>query len=204
MNGPILTGVLAVAVAAAGTLVPAPAPGPPLGQDPDSLPGQVLFDAICAECHSLDPPARQAPPMRHIVRHLRARFGDDGAVLEHVTGYLPDPAAERSALPPMAVERFGLMPPQPLPPDLLREIGGYLLTLDDGAAGSPGDPVRRRRGAARENGVRGMHGHGHGSHRGHGGGAARASAGDDVRGGGASTCIDRASRSGTCPRTGGG
>lgn len=142
---PSSPGVPAPAAGPRSPAVEAPDPGV-AAPSPDATPdveaavraerGRALFDDICAQCHTLDPPANQAPPMRHVVRHLRqALDDDDAAVLRHVLSYVPAPAAEHSLLPAMAIERFGVMPPQPLPAELLNDIGTYLLTLDAPAGG---------------------------------------------------------------------
>jgi hypothetical protein len=129
--------------------------------------GEALFNDICGQCHTVDPPAKLAPPIRHVMRHLRTTFADDGEVLDHLLSYLPSPDAARSALPSMAVERFGVMPPQPLPADILRKVGAYVLTLDDSRTAGAGEGTRTR--MRRHRGHEGARGHG-GMRGGRGGG----------------------------------
>lgn len=120
--------------------------------------GEALFNDICGQCHTVAPPAKLAPPIRHVMRHLRTTFADDAEVLGHLSSHLPFPGAARSALPPMAVERWGVMPPQPLPADILRKVGACVLTLDDSrtAGADEGRRLRMRR----HRGHRGARGHG--------------------------------------------
>ncbi len=91
--------------------------------------GERIFKETCSVCHTMDPPPNLAPPMSHVARHLRQEFDDEDAAVAHVVGYLPAPARERSILPDMPHERFGLMPPQPLPTELLEAVGRYVWFL---------------------------------------------------------------------------
>jgi cytochrome c len=91
--------------------------------------GQRIFGEICSVCHTMDPPPNLAPPMSHVARHLRASFTTEDEAVAHVVGYLPEPARERSILSDMPHERFGLMPPQPLPRPLLEAVARYIWFL---------------------------------------------------------------------------
>lgn len=91
--------------------------------------GERIYKETCALCHTMDPPPNLAPPMSHVARHLRESFADEAAAVAHVVDYLPAPAAERSILPEMARERFGLMPAQTLPRNLLEAVGRYVWFL---------------------------------------------------------------------------
>jgi hypothetical protein len=91
--------------------------------------GERIFKEICSVCHTMDPPPNLAPPMSHVARHLRQEFDTEEAAVAHVVEYLPAPARERSILPDMPHERFGLMAPQPLPTELLEAVGRYVWFL---------------------------------------------------------------------------
>ncbi len=106
-------------------------PPPP----PELEEGKRLFESICTQCHTMDPPPNLAPPMTHVARHLREAFETEEAALAHMRSYIPDPSADRSILPAMAQERFGLMPPLPLPVELLDAIGRYVWYLGGVEAG---------------------------------------------------------------------
>lgn len=91
--------------------------------------GERIYKEICSVCHTMDPPANLAPPMSHVARHLRQSFADEASAVAHVVAFLPAPDAERAIMPEMARERFGLMPAQPLPADLLEAVGRYVWFL---------------------------------------------------------------------------
>ena len=96
--------------------------------------GAAVFGMVCAMCHSIQPPAKAAPPMSHAAGfYLRAHDDADSAVAA-IVAYLKKPSAERSLLPAMAIERFGLMPSQAhLSDDQLRAVARYVLALADTA-----------------------------------------------------------------------
>ena len=123
-------------------------------------PGRQVFDTVCATCHSMDPPPRTAPPMRHVVRHYREAIPDSAAAVERIAAWIVAPDAERSLLPAMARERFGAMPPFLLPEGDRRAVAAYVLSLDDGAASGPGPTGSGARGMGRMKGdtatMRGM------------------------------------------------
>jgi len=113
--------------------------------------GAQLFELVCAMCHSVEPPAKAAPPMSHAAAYYVRRFGATPAAVTAMVAFLKEPAAERSVMPAHAIERFGLMPSQGHLSDAqLEAVVRYALTLADTAHVS---------------------GHGHGGgHSGHGGG----------------------------------
>lgn len=95
--------------------------------------GREVFDAVCSQCHTLQPPPDSAPPMSHVAQEIRARVGTLDAFTEHILTYVPEPDPDRSLLPPQAIERFGLMQAWPLGEDMLRDVAGYVWTLADSA-----------------------------------------------------------------------
>lgn len=116
-------------------------------EGPDPTPeeiarGRQVYELVCSACHTLDPPPDSAPPMRHVVMHLRRDLTTFEAFSEHVRTYVPAPDADRSRLPPMAIERFGLMAPLPLADDVLNSAAAYLWSLAD-SAGAMGPGMGR-------------------------------------------------------------
>ncbi len=91
--------------------------------------GSELYEAICSACHSIDPPMKEAPPFRHVARHLRQQFEDRAAFTTHVVDFVTAPSAEHSALPQRAIERFGLMPAHPIGSERLESVAAYLWSL---------------------------------------------------------------------------
>ena len=121
------------------------------GQDPDPTPAQVaqgqqVFELVCSGCHTLDPPPDSAPPMRHVARHLRQDLETFVELAEQVRTYVREPDAERSLLPPRAVERFGVMPALPLTDDILTAAAAYIWSLSEAGPMGMGGPGMRRGG----------------------------------------------------------
>lgn len=112
--------------------------------------GEQVYELVCSACHTLDPPPDSAPPMRHVVRHLRRDLTTFEAFSEHVQSYVPAPDAERSMLPPMAIERFGVMAPLPLADDVLHSAAAYLWSLSTPAEGEGHSGPRGHRGMAQD------------------------------------------------------
>ena len=109
-----------------------------VGSDPtpeEFARGALVYELVCSACHTLDPPPDSAPPMRHVVRHLRSDLTTFEAFSDHVRSYVPAPDPERSRLPEMAIERFGLMAPMPLADDVLHSAAAYLWSLSDSGEG---------------------------------------------------------------------
>lgn len=77
--------------------------------------GRAVHEQVCAACHSLDPPPREAPPVRGVSRQLHRHFDSAEAAVAFVSEYLVAPSAERAVCDRRAIERFGVMPALPLP-----------------------------------------------------------------------------------------
>jgi mono/diheme cytochrome c family protein len=105
--------------------------------------GEQVFRDVCSQCHTLEPPYNLAPPMRMVSGHLRQAFATEDEAVRHVIEYLRMPQAERSIMPPHAIERFGLMPPQPLPEAMLTAVARYVWSLSAEAA-QGARPMRHR------------------------------------------------------------
>jgi cytochrome c len=105
---------------------------PATAQDAPPLEGEQLFQLVCAMCHSVNPPAKAAPPISHAAAYYIRMQGDRERALSAMVTFLREPSVETSAMPPHAVERFGLMPPQSHLTDAqLRAVALYSLSLAD-------------------------------------------------------------------------
>jgi cytochrome c len=100
--------------------------------------GEQLFQRVCSACHSLEGPPQMAPPMTHVARHYRQAFGDRERGTAHMVAFVREPSAERSVLPAHARERWGLMPPLPLPEAELRAVAEYVWQLPEPGGGMGG------------------------------------------------------------------
>ena len=95
--------------------------------------GKQLVSTVCAACHTEQPPPKLAPPLAHVSNRYRMQFdGDRDKALERIVAWIKAPAKEKSMMPPMAIERFGLMAPLPLPDDQLRAAAAYVWSLSEG------------------------------------------------------------------------
>lgn len=116
--------VVALAVAAA---VPLSAQQ----QDPLSD-GELLFQLVCAMCHSVEPPMKTAPSMSHVSAFYLREYEDFEAAVTAMVDFLKEPTVERSVIPAMAIEQFGLMPAQAHLSDAqLEAVARYVLELAD-------------------------------------------------------------------------
>ncbi|GMV07111.1 MAG: hypothetical protein AMXMBFR53_33860 [Gemmatimonadota bacterium] len=119
---------------------------PPEPTDSVLLEGKQTFDQVCAACHTLEPPPNLAPPMRMVSMHLRQAFPGEEEAVAHVLAYLPAPDTAKAVMPAHAIERFGLMLAQPLPPETLEKVARYVWSLSEGMQGMEGMEGMRGRG----------------------------------------------------------
>jgi mono/diheme cytochrome c family protein len=98
--------------------------------------GQKVVRTLCVACHSEQPPAKLAPPLAHISRRYRMVLGDRDSAIARITAWVQAPAKERALMPSMAIERFGLMAPFPIPEAQRRAAAAYVWSLSEGAAGA--------------------------------------------------------------------
>lgn len=101
----------------------------------ETVPGRGTWEGICRVCHSLVPPARQAPPMAHVVGHYRAADSTVAGAAARIAAWVRSPARERSLLPAMAIERWGLMPPVAIGEREAGDVARYVISLADSADG---------------------------------------------------------------------
>lgn len=101
-------------------------------QQAASSEGEQIFQLVCAMCHTVNPPAKTAPPMSHVSAYYLRQHADRDSAVAALVSFLREPSAERSILPAMAIERFGLMPSQAhLSNAQLTAAARYVLQLAD-------------------------------------------------------------------------
>ena len=92
---------------------------------PEALEGQSFYPA-CHVCHDpeLDPPL--GPPMWGVQRQYKNNTLDDEDFVQTMVEFVKMPTLEK-AIHKEAVKQLGLMPPLPLPDDMLSKIATYIL-----------------------------------------------------------------------------
>ena len=100
--------------------------------------GKAIVGTIYSACHTEQPPPKTAPPLSHVARRYRIMAGDSAAALARLTAWIAAPAKDRSLMPAMAIDRFGLMAPLPLPEEQRLAAAAYVLSLADSAQGMQG------------------------------------------------------------------
>lgn len=98
--------------------------------------GKVVFDTVCATCHSLNPPMLKAPPMLMVAGHYVDARSTDEAAMAAMKEWLRGPDSTKSLLPAHAIQRFGLMPPLALPADDIDAVVAYVFA-ERAKAGNP-------------------------------------------------------------------
>lgn len=94
--------------------------------------GEQVFQTVCSVCHSVQPPHKAAPPMAHAAAYYLRRHGNADSAAAAIVAYIKQPVAERSAMPPHVIKRFGIMPPHGhLSEAQLAAAARYVLTLAD-------------------------------------------------------------------------
>lgn len=91
--------------------------------------GRGVYDAVCAECHAIEPPPLTAPTLREIVDRYHEAYLDPAEALDHLADYIREPAPSKSQLPQVMIDEWGVMPPQPLPPDDLAAVAWFIWNL---------------------------------------------------------------------------
>jgi cytochrome c len=150
MKKPGLPLLMALATATCGhTAREAPrSPDPGLTGDPvastaTAMEGQAVFEFACSQCHTIDPPAQNAPPLSHIARHYRAEFGTRETTTTRIVEWLRAPSPDRSILPAHAIGRWGVMPPAALGDAEATAVASYVWSL---AEDRPGPMAQRGQG----------------------------------------------------------
>lgn len=107
---------------------------PAAGDSTQYARGRQVVETVCAACHSMHGPPKAAPPFRMVVMHYRRHARDSAAAVQRITEWVASPSAERSLLPPMMRQRWGLMPAVSLPEEQRRAAAVYLLATSPGRA----------------------------------------------------------------------
>lgn len=98
--------------------------------------GKVVFETLCATCHSMNPPALKAPPMLMVAGHYVDARSTEDAAMAAMKEWLRGPDSTKSLLPAHAIQRFGLMPPLALPADDIDAVVAYVFA-ERAKAGNP-------------------------------------------------------------------
>lgn len=118
--------LLSVALLAAPVVAAARQGAPQQTTTPD---GKATFETVCSTCHTMDAPPTKAPPMTHVARRYRMIFPSEAEGVAAITAWIAHPDTARSRMPAMAVARFGVMAPLPLPEAQRREVARYVWRL---------------------------------------------------------------------------
>lgn len=91
---------------------------------PDATEGKTLYPA-CHICHNqaLDPPL--GPPMWGVQRRYKMNTLDTEDFIERMVAFVKAPTLE-TAIHDEAVTQMGVMPPMPLPDEMLKKIASYI------------------------------------------------------------------------------
>jgi mono/diheme cytochrome c family protein len=103
--------------------------------------GKTTFETICAACHSVNPPAKLAPPMSHVSRYYKRTYSSETEFVEAVVRWVREPDRERSKMPAHVFDNFAIMPAFPLPEPQLREVAKYIWTLAPAEAAPAATPA---------------------------------------------------------------
>ncbi len=92
--------------------------------------GMALAEKYCLACHTLKPARGKveglaAPPFPGVVMHYKKAYPKKEDFIKAFVNYVPKPDSAKSVMPG-AIERFGLMPPMPIPEDSVRLIAATL------------------------------------------------------------------------------
>lgn len=115
-------------------------------QLPAQAGGKAVFDAVCTSCHTVDPPALNAPPMSHVVRHYRSELDGEEAVVDRIAEWIAKPDQGRSLLPAHAIGQWGVMPRLGINANQANAVARYVLSLGESGAMGMGEGMMMRRG----------------------------------------------------------
>jgi mono/diheme cytochrome c family protein len=100
-------------------------PGTGFALSPDAIEGKTLYPT-CQVCHNPEAEPPLGPPMWGVQRRYKRSTIDDQDFIKSMVDFVKKPTLE-SARHDMAVEQMGLMPPLPLPDEVLEKIATYIL-----------------------------------------------------------------------------
>ncbi len=136
--------------------------------DPEH-PGKALIEQYCYACHSPSAPhdERLGPPMIAIKKHYISEDSSKESFTNDMISWLEDPSEERSKMPG-AVRRFGVMPKQKFPEDVIRKIADYMFEYEIEQPDWFEDHFREMQGQGHGKGQGMKHGRGQGMGHGQG------------------------------------
>jgi hypothetical protein len=91
--------------------------------------GKQTVQNVCSVCHTLAAPPTKAPPFPMVAMYYR-RGMTDSAAAAAIVAWVRAPAADRSRLPAMVIQHFGLMPALRLDERTLNDAALYILSLN--------------------------------------------------------------------------
>ena len=102
--------------------------------------GEEVFKRVCSTCHTIDRPTDSevepiAPPMRMVARRYLMMTESPEVANARIIEWLEGPDAEKSLMPPMAIEHHGLMPPVVLTEEERVAVAEFVLSLNEGEEG---------------------------------------------------------------------
>jgi len=91
---------------------------------PDAIEGKSFYPS-CHVCHNqkMDPPL--GPPMWGVQRRYKNNSLNSEEFVDQIISFVKEPTVEK-AIHDEALKQLGLMPPMPLPDEMLRKIAVYL------------------------------------------------------------------------------
>lgn len=102
--------------------------------------GEEVFNRVCSTCHTIDRPAETeqeplAPPMRMVARRYVMMTESTETATARIVEWLEGPDAEKSLMPPMAIEHHGLMPPVVLTEEERSAVATFVVSLNEAQEG---------------------------------------------------------------------
>ena len=91
----------------------------------EAIEGEALYPT-CHVCHNPEAEPPLGPPMWGVQRRYKRSSIDDEDFIKSMVSFVKKPTRE-NARHDMAVEQMGLMPPLPLPYEVLQKIATYIL-----------------------------------------------------------------------------
>lgn len=95
---------------------------------PEAIEGKSLYPT-CHVCHNPEANPPLGPPMWGVQRRYKNSTIDKDDFIESMVDFVKQPTLENAKLY-KAVEMMGLMPPLPLPDDILKKIAAYIYEED--------------------------------------------------------------------------
>ena len=95
---------------------------------PEAKKGKVAI-AACMSCHNAELNPALAPPFYGVQNKYKQVFEDKQIFIQAINEWAKKPTLEK-AIMNRPVKILGLMPPMPLPDDMLNNIGAYLYEED--------------------------------------------------------------------------